>query len=602
MASFFVIRGKDNGQHFAIRGSNASLGRDATNQIQLRDNEVSRKHARIIRTGDVNYELVDNRSSNGTFVNGRRVTSHPLRSGDRVRLGRTLLIFTGGPELQSTYSIDAVEIVSDAVENDLSQIRSSIHGGSALGLSGHGDVSLSDMELNPSGKALQESEDASSESVESESRTGSDWKPSISGSDLEVVYQVGLAIHRTVDLGELLNHVLELIFESIACDRGCILMLDDNSGDIRPIATLDRKQLEIRQTSGNSQRPALKPLRISQTILEHVRESQEGVLTCKAQDDVRWEDAESVTELGIHEAICVPMLGRYGLVGAIYVDTSVSPGIFAERDAKNTFEPQQLKLMMAIAGQAALAIEDTQFYRAMVQAERLAVMGQTIANLSHHVKNILQGVSGGNYLIEAGLEKEDFDVVRKGWKTVQRNQARISHLVMDMLSFSKDREPNMEAGDVREIVDEVCNLMESRAVDAKVDLTWNRPKHEVRASFESEGIHRSLLNVLTNAIDACTEVEKGQIEIEVEVKGSMVHITVMDNGPGIAEEDQPLVFVPFESTKGAGGTGLGLPVSQKILREHGGDLTFQTQVGRGTAFVLFWPVLIESDGPVTLIE
>ncbi len=602
MASFFVIRGKDNGQHFAIRGSNASLGRDATNQIQLRDNEVSRKHARIIRTGDANYELVDNSSSNGTFVNGRRVTSHPLRSGDRVQLGRTLLIFTGGPELQSTYSIDAVEIVSDAVENDLSQIRSSIHGGPGLGLSGHGDVSLSDMELSSSSKALQASEDASSESVESESRTGSDWKPAISGSDLEAVYQVGIAIHRTVDLGELLNRVLELIFESIACDRGCILMLDDTSGDIRPIATLDRKQLEMQQTSGNTLRPALKPLRISQTILEYVRESQEGVLTCNAQNDVRWEDAESVTELGIHEAICVPMLGRYGLVGAIYVDTSVSPGVFAERDAKNTFEPQQLKLMMAIAGQAALAIEDTQFYRAMVQAERLAVMGQTIANLSHHVKNILQGVSGGNYLIEAGLEKEDFAVVRKGWKTVQRNQARISHLVMDMLSFSKDREPNMEAGDVREIVDDVCNLMESRAVDAKVDLTWNRPEHEVRASFESEGIHRSLLNVITNAIDACTEVEKGQIEIEVEVKGALVHITVMDNGPGIAEEDQPLVFVPFESTKGAGGTGLGLPVSQKILREHGGDLTFQTQVGRGTAFVLFWPALIESDGPVTLVE
>ena len=603
MASFFVIRGKDNGQHFAIRGSNASLGRDATNQIQLRDNEVSRKHARIIRTGNANYELVDNRSSNGTFVNGRRVTSHPLRSGDRVQLGRTLLIFTGGPELQSTYSIDAVEIVSDAVENDLSQIRSSIHGGPALGLSGHhGDVSQSDVELSPSDKALQESEDASPESVESDSQTGSDWKPAISGSDLEVVYQVGLAIHRTVDLGELLNRVLELIFESIACDRGCILMLDDTSGDIRPIATLDRKQLEMQQTSGNTQRPALKPLRISQTILEHVRKSQEGVLTCNAQDDVRWEDAESVTELGIHEAICVPMLGRYGLVGAIYVDTSVSPGVFAERDAKNTFEPQQLKLMMAIAGQAALAIEDTQFYRAMVQAERLAVMGQTIANLSHHVKNILQGVSGGNYLIEAGLEKEDFDVVRKGWKTVQRNQSRISHLVMDMLSFSKDREPNMEAGDVRETVDDVCSLMESRAVEAKVDLSWNRPEQEIRASFESEGIHRSLLNVITNAIDACAEVDQGRIEIEAEIKGSMVQITVMDNGPGIAEEDQPLVFVPFESTKGAGGTGLGLPVSQKILREHGGDLTFQTQVGRGTAFVLFWPALIESDGPATLVE
>ena len=112
---------------------------------------------------------------------------------------------------------------------------------------------------------------------------------------------------------------------------------------------------------------------------------------------------------------------------------------FGQRPSKDAtwgqFTEEHLRLMIAIAHQAALAVEDTSYYTAMVQAERLAAMGQTIASLSHHVKNILQGVSGGNYLVEDGLRKEDLDVVKKGWASVKRNQDRISHLVMDMLRF-----------------------------------------------------------------------------------------------------------------------------------------------------------------------
>ncbi|MEM7476664.1 MAG: ATP-binding protein [Planctomycetota bacterium] len=583
MASFYVIRGKDNGQHFAIRGANATVGREATNQIQLRDNEVSRKHARIIRTGGSNYELLDNKSSNGTFVNGRRITSHALRSGDRIQIGRTLMIFTGGPELNSTRSIDAVEIVNSDAQSDLSRIRSSLDSRSGLNLLEESDIGLAAEENSSHGDGASNI-----------------WAANISASDLEIVYQVSQAIHRTVDLSDLLGQVLELIFQSLACDRGCILMLDDVTGGLRPIATLDRKQL--REAKESSERQTIRPLRISRTILEHVRKSEEGVLTSNAQDDERWQQSESVTELGIHEAICVPMLGRYGLVGAIYVDTSVSPGVFAERQAKNSFEPQQLKLMMAIASQAALAVEDTQFYRAMVQAERLAVMGQTIANLSHHVKNILQGVSGGNYLVEDGIRKEDLAVVKKGWTSVKRNQERISHLVMDMLSYSKDREPSLTPGDLCELIAEVVGMLWARASEAKVKLTWNPPKQDFVVSYDAEAIHRAFLNVLSNAIDAAKEVEGGQVEVELSLKDETVQITVMDNGPGIPEEDQARIFQPFESTKGAGGTGLGLPVSQKILREHGGDLTFQSQVGRGTAFILHWPAdLVPPDGSATLV-
>ena len=579
MASFYVIRGRDNGQHFAIRGASASIGREAINQIQLRDSEVSRRHARIIRTAESNFEIVDNGSSNGTFVNGRRVQSHVLKSGDRVQVGRTLMIFTGGPDLNSTRSIEAVEIVTPGSADSLSQIRSSMESQLATA------SSQTDPDQIPADSLLP-------------STTGEDKSPALktsssAGGGLEIFYQVGQAIHRTVDLADLLTQVLDLIFRWIDCDRGCILMNDDITGQLTPITSLDRRQSE-----GGRAR-ASKTLTISRTILDHVCKTKEGVLTSNAQNDDRWASAESVTRLGVHEAICVPMLGRYGLVGAIYIDTSISPGEYAARGAKSSFNDEHLMLMMTIAGQAALAIEDTQFYRAMVQSERLAVMGQTIANLSHHVKNILQGVSGGNYLVDEGLKNGDLEIVRKGWEIVQRNQDRISNLVMDMLSYSKHREPNLVSGDLRLLIDDIVQLVKSRPAAAGAEIVWQRPSSPLMANFDSDAIHRALLNVVSNAIDAVAGIDGGRVLIEAEVTDETAQIRVMDNGPGIAEEDAQRIFAPFESTKGSAGTGLGLPVSQKILREHGGDISLFSRPGEETCFLLHWPNDLQLESPPT---
>ncbi len=251
------------------------------------------------------------------------------------------------------------------------------------------------------------SSDATADASELTGRIATGW---------DVIYQVGQAITRTLDIDEMMRQVLDLIFQWIECDNGCVMLFDEVSGHLTPAYRRNRKR-DVAQA---------RPLEISKTILDHVLSQREGVLTSNAQNDERWTGAGSIVSLGIHEAMCVPMQGRYGVVGAIYVDTSTSGGVAAERVMDRapveSFTDDNLKLLSAIANQAALAIEDTQFYRATLQAERMAAMGQTIANLSHHVKNILQGVRGGSYLIETGLNNQDFDVARKGWRMVERTR------------------------------------------------------------------------------------------------------------------------------------------------------------------------------------
>ena len=162
----------------------------------------------------------------------------------------------------------------------------------------------------------------------------------------------------------------------------------------------------------------------------------------------------------------------------------------------------------------------------MVQAERLAAVGQTIATLSHHIKNILQGIRGGSYLIEMGMKdhakaiadgKMDVEaaekavgIMRKGWGIVEKNQERISTLVMDMLTFSKEREPVPEPANLNELVADVVELMKTRAERRATSSSRGCPPPTMPTlMFDPEAMHRAMLNIVTNAIDACHEREDG---------------------------------------------------------------------------------------------
>jgi signal transduction histidine kinase len=116
-----------------------------------------------------------------------------------------------------------------------------------------------------------------------------------------------------------------------------------------------------------------------------------------------------------------------------------------------------------------------------------------------------------------------------------------------------------------------------------------------KSLFEAEGLHRAVLNIVTNAFEVLDGQEAGKVQVLTgyDPQEEQLFVEVIDNGPGIPEEELPRLFSLFESTKGARGTGLGLAVSQKILREHGGDISVESAPGQGTRFRLAWPLLNE---------
>ena len=243
----------------------------------------------------------------------------------------------------------------------------------------------------------------------------------------------------------------------------------------------------------------------------------------------------------------------------------------------------------------------------LIKSERLAAVGQTVAGLAHGIKNILNGLKGGVYIVNnalkkssdslagVGVEKGDPESkLRTGWDMVERNIHRVSDLVLDLLSYSKEREPEYEKYDPNIIVDEVCDLMESKAKENDVTLIRSLDKEIGEVYLDPKGIHGSLLNLVSNAIDACIfdpDTEKDwqvKVEAHADREGGVIY-DVVDNGCGMDQEVKDRIFTEFFSTKGNRGTGLGLLVSQKIIHEHKGSMDVESQPGKGTRFSIRLP-------------
>jgi PAS domain S-box-containing protein len=236
----------------------------------------------------------------------------------------------------------------------------------------------------------------------------------------------------------------------------------------------------------------------------------------------------------------------------------------------------------------------------LVKSERLAAVGQTVAGLAHGIKNILHGLKGGSYLVDIGIKRDDTDKLKKGWDTIKRNIGRTSNLVMDLLSYSKEREPEYEVCRPNEIVQDVCELVKTKASENQVEIVLETDDTIGAVTMDPGIIHEALLNLASNAVDACLFDEDLSKHWVVKLKtvkepGQMIKFEVSDNGAGMSEEVLQKLFTSFFSTKGHRGTGLGLMVTRKLIEEHKGKIAVTSRLNEGTHFTVRLPYTTAND-------
>ncbi len=296
-----------------------------------------------------------------------------------------------------------------------------------------------------------------------------------------------------------------------------------------------------------------------------------------SREDPRYAPLDDAPFENFVAYVCVPLRVQHEVVGVLSIrrrepcDWSEEDVLFAE----------------IIAKQVAIVVEKARLYTDKIDAERLAAVAISLSETAHGIKNILQGMSGGRFILEAGIAAHDFDRIEKGWGLMQRSVARIERLVKNMLGYSSTAKLDLAPGDLNDLVrtmaTEVAEAAELRGITLEVNLDPQAPPVDLDAA----ALHDALLNLITNAMDAIPDGAGGGrvgVTTRWDPGRRMVVVEVTDNGSGIPEEAQKRIFHLFFTTKGTGGTGIGLSVTKKIVEQHGGRITFQSRPNDGTTF------------------
>ena len=237
--------------------------------------------------------------------------------------------------------------------------------------------------------------------------------------------------------------------------------------------------------------------------------------------------------------------------------------------------------------------------RELLAAERLAAVGQTVAGLSHAIKNMASGLEGSLFLLRQGLDADRKDYREQGWEMLEANVRKLQALSLDMLRFAKPEELAPAPTDPALPARQVVALLAPRAQAAGVTLRLEAPERAAQVNLDAEALHRCLLNLVGNALDACQAAgfgpeesggrPGGEVHVRVEVLADGVRYAVADNGIGVDEAARRNLFTAFFSTKGAGGSGLGLMTTKKTVEAHGGSISLSPPKEGGSEFILFIP-------------
>ena len=554
MLTLLVLQGPDKGRRYELPDAPALVGRESRS-LPLSDNTVSRRHCELIPSNG-EWTVNDLGSANGTYVNGGRVlNTAPLKIGDQLRVGRTLMVFGAQPGITRTSS---------------------------------GNVSLEGVESGMDSAimhTLPSSEDSMVLAVPEPAAAAM--------ANLKILYQLSAAFGSSFDVDQVLEVVMDLVFEHVKADRGFIVLLDPKSQELITKVARTREEQDRPGAADANGQPVSEKIQASRTIINHVLTTAEGVLSSNAMTDKRFSKGKSVHNLGIRSALCVPIKARKmndkggdDIIGAIYIDSSVR---------NYTYSPDQLRLLTAIGLQAGLAVQNAKLYQAGVQAERLAAVGETTAALSHSIKNILQALRGGADVVELGLKGNNLAQSAKGWRIVDRNLDKIYNLTLNLLAYSRPREPKLEMVNPKKLIEECLELIAGSANEKRAMVVADVDESQPAIPLDPSGMHQVLMNLLSNALDA-VESQKGLINVTCRYNAEERETTieVIDNGVGIPSAMRKHMFELFHSTKGNRGTGLGLAVAKKIVDEHEGEISVRSGPKEGTTFTIRLPVSHEN--------
>ena len=391
-------------------------------------------------------------------------------------------------------------------------------------------------------------------------------------TELQGLIDTSRLIHSSIhDLNRLLMLIVRITSDMLEAEGATIALADAKTGDL------------VFHSISGKESAKLQSFRIAagEGIAGACVQTRKPVVVNDTKTDTRFSSrADKKSGFKTRSILCVPLLIEDDCIGALEA---------VNKKQDRGFDEHDLLLAEAVASQIAVAMQNVRLTEEAIRTERLAAIGQAVTGIAHCIKNMLHGLKGGLFMVKTTLKKAVGDIDDRGYQVLERNQDRLTGLVQDMLTYSKDREPEYEPTDFNELVGSVAELMQTKAGERQITLAFHPDTSIGEVVIDPKGIYRCVLNLVSNALDACEDEGSRVTVTSRKINAETVQVDVADEGCGMNAETLATVFQPFVSSKGSQGTGLGLSITQKIVSEHGGRMAVDSTEGQGSTFSIFLP-------------
>lgn len=298
---------------------------------------------------------------------------------------------------------------------------------------------------------------------------------------------------------------------------------------------------------------------------------------------------ETMAKLGAE--ISLPIISKNKLIGILNL---------GHKEDKTIYSNEDLELLSTLANQAAIAIENARLYENLKQsqdtlrrADRLSSLGLLTAGLAHEIRNPLVAIRTFTQLLPERYNDAEF---REGFQGLALKEVdRICGLINDLLSFARPSKPNVSPEAINDVVENITRILETQAKEKNVAIFREFSENLPKVWIDREQMKQVFMNLILNAIQAMQEggslsiATRSVARTGADPVGEFVQVEVRDTGVGIPEDNLQHIFDPFFTSKDEG-SGLGLAVSHQIVQEHGGFVTVESTIGKGTAFFVHVPV------------
>ena len=386
-----------------------------------------------------------------------------------------------------------------------------------------------------------------------------------------------------VDIEQLSDRLVRTVARVLGIQTASLYLLEEVKGSYHLAATTGLKSDEYLEAT----------IVRDDQLIQHLQQIAAGVVREELQLSHSSKSgqvaAERMGQLGAE--VSVPIVSKEKLIGVLNL---------GHKEGKEIYSTEDIELLSTLANQAAIAIENARLYENLKQsqntlrrADRLSSLGLLTAGLAHEIRNPLVAIRTFTQLLPERYDDAEF---REGFQGLALKEVdRICGLINDLLSFARPSRPNVAQEDINDIVEGIARILESQAKEKGVEIARDFGADLPKVWIDREQMKQVFMNLILNAIQAMKEggsiyVSTRQItKSEVGQSARFVQVEVRDTGVGIPEENLDHIFDPFFTSKDEG-SGLGLSISHQIVQEHGGYVTVESKIGKGTSFFVNIPI------------